>query len=182
MENRLARVGNGFDVRGHRSDSIVMRAKELDASVVNIQKSSTLDGNAFQRLENWEDVFPLPLVLVGQGIRSVLPEHWKEIRWQKHRIPKTPTAQSGSWRLAESLARKWPECTQVTVFLAGAWSVTGKAYSFHAIVGDGITEVCYVRQFVENVTGKSAIDSMALPIGTGPFSVGQARSTGRRSR
>lgn len=83
MENRLSRIGNGFDVRGHRSDPIVKRARDqLDASVVNLQRSSTLDGHAIQRLENWEDVFPFPLVLVGQGIRFVLPEHWKEIRWQ----------------------------------------------------------------------------------------------------
>jgi hypothetical protein len=70
----------------------------------------------------------------------------------------------------------------VTVLLAGACSIAGQAYSFDAIVGDGITEVCYVRQFVENVTGKSAIDSMAFLFGIVPFSVGQARSTDRRSR
>lgn len=160
MENRLSHIGNSFDVRGHRSDSIVKRARDqLDASVVNLQRSSTLDGQAFQRLENWEGVFPFPLVLEGQGIRFVLPEHWPA-----------------------HLARKWPVCTQVTVLLAEVCSIAGQAYSFHTVVGDGITEVCYVRQFVENVTGKSAIDSMAFLIGIVPFSVGQARSTDRRSR
>lgn len=48
LETRLV------DVRGHRSDSVVIRARELDSGVVNFRRRSALDGHAFGNLADPE--------------------------------------------------------------------------------------------------------------------------------